>query len=116
MVRVRGLGCQEPSGPRRARAPDDTYRRAARPGRTHPLRRPAMQALTGRPGTAGSLAVEDVPEPGTEYGDLLVQGLALGVCGTDREIADGEFGAAPPGRDTLVLGHEIGRASCRERV
>jgi len=69
-----------------------------------------MQALTVRPGTAGSLAVTEVPDPDPAYGDLLVQGLALGVCGTDREIADGDFGAAPPGRDVLVLGHEsLGR-------
>ncbi|GAA2719129.1 glucose 1-dehydrogenase [Cellulomonas aerilata] len=69
-----------------------------------------MQALTVRPGSAGSLEVRDVADPGPEYGDLLVQGLALGVCGTDREIADGEFGAAPPGEDHLVLGHEsLGR-------
>ncbi|MGZ4697157.1 MAG: alcohol dehydrogenase catalytic domain-containing protein, partial [Oryzihumus sp.] len=31
-------------------------------------------------------------------------------CATDRQIADGEYGAAPPGRDRLVLGHEsLGR-------
>ncbi|XVU23001.1 alcohol dehydrogenase catalytic domain-containing protein [Actinoplanes sp. CA-054009] len=36
--------------------------------------------------------------------------LALGICGTDREIAAGEYGWAPPGRDRLVLGHEsLGR-------
>jgi threonine dehydrogenase-like Zn-dependent dehydrogenase len=28
------------------------------------------------------------------------------VCGTDKEIARGEYGWAPPGRDRLVLGHE----------
>jgi glucose 1-dehydrogenase len=32
------------------------------------------------------------------------------VCGTDREIAAGDYGWAPPGRDRLVLGHEsLGR-------
>jgi threonine dehydrogenase-like Zn-dependent dehydrogenase len=36
--------------------------------------------------------------------------LALGVCGTDREIAAGEYGWPPPGADRLVLGHEsLGR-------
>src|SRR3712207_786466 len=69
-----------------------------------------MQALTVRPGQPGGLAVREVPEPDVSAGDLLVQGLALGVCGTDREIADGEYGTAPPGRDVLVLGHEsLGR-------
>jgi threonine dehydrogenase-like Zn-dependent dehydrogenase len=41
---------------------------------------------------------------------MLVDGLALGVCGTDREIISGAYGWAPPGRDRLVLGHEsLGR-------
>ena len=48
------------------------------------------------------------PEPGP--GDLLVDGLALGVCGTDREIIGGEYGWAPPGSERLILGHEsLGR-------
>jgi len=28
------------------------------------------------------------------------------VCGTDREIAEGQFGVAPEGADRIVLGHE----------
>jgi threonine dehydrogenase-like Zn-dependent dehydrogenase len=69
-----------------------------------------MRGLTVRPGTAGSAAVLDVPEPTPGPADLLVDGLAVGVCGTDREIAAGEYGTAPPGRDRLVLGHEsLGR-------
>ncbi|MFD9445405.1 glucose 1-dehydrogenase [Streptomyces sp. NPDC060006] len=69
-----------------------------------------MRALTVRPGVKGSVAVRDVPDPVPAVGDLLVQGLAVGVCGTDREIVRGEYGWAPPGRDWLVLGHEsLGR-------
>jgi threonine dehydrogenase-like Zn-dependent dehydrogenase len=69
-----------------------------------------MRALTVEPGRAGSLRVEDVPEPAADAGAVLVQALALGVCGTDREIAGGEYGWAPPGRERLVLGHEsLGR-------
>jgi threonine dehydrogenase-like Zn-dependent dehydrogenase len=69
-----------------------------------------MRALTVRPGTPDSAALEDVPEPPREEGALLVRALALGVCGTDREIIAGEYGDAPPGRDRLVLGHEsLGR-------
>lgn len=30
----------------------------------------------------------------------------MGICGTDREIASGEYGWPPPNRDLLVLGHE----------
>ncbi|MEO6083681.1 MAG: glucose 1-dehydrogenase, partial [Umezawaea sp.] len=38
------------------------------------------------------------------------QGLAVGVCGTDKEIVRAEYGWAPSGRDRLVLGHEsLGR-------
>src|SRR5687767_2752877 len=48
------------------------------------------------------------PEPGPD--ELLVDGIALGVCGTDREIAGGEYGWAPHGSERLILGHEsLGR-------
>ncbi|MGI4895421.1 MAG: glucose 1-dehydrogenase [Janthinobacterium lividum] len=65
-----------------------------------------MRALTVIPGKAGSLAVTDVDEPVAGPGELLVDGLALGVCGTDREIAAGDYGWAPSGRERLVIGHE----------
>ncbi|MCX4884839.1 glucose 1-dehydrogenase [Streptomyces turgidiscabies] len=69
-----------------------------------------MRALTVRPGSRGPVEVRDVPEAVPAAGELLVQGLAVGVCGTDREIARGEYGWAPPGREWLVLGHEsLGR-------
>ncbi|HZB32676.1 MAG TPA: glucose 1-dehydrogenase [Streptosporangiaceae bacterium] len=69
-----------------------------------------MRALTVVPMTRGSLAVTDVPDPVPGDGELLVEGIALGVCGTDREIAAGGYGWAPPGADRLVLGHEsLGR-------
>jgi threonine dehydrogenase-like Zn-dependent dehydrogenase len=35
-----------------------------------------------------------------------VQALALGICGTDREIVAGLYGAAPNGDERLILGHE----------
>lgn len=69
-----------------------------------------MRAVTVVPSKAGTLAVSDVPEPSAGAGDLLVDGIALGVCGTDRDIASGSYGWAPPGHDRLVLGHEsLGR-------
>ena len=38
------------------------------------------------------------------------RGAGGGVCGTGAEIASGDYGWAPPGRDRLVLGHEsLGR-------
>jgi glucose 1-dehydrogenase len=69
-----------------------------------------MRALTVKPGSVDSLEIGDVPEPGPDAGTLLVEGLALGVCGTDKEIARGGYGWPPPGRNRLVLGHEsLGR-------
>ncbi|MFL1428616.1 MULTISPECIES: glucose 1-dehydrogenase [unclassified Nocardiopsis] len=69
-----------------------------------------MKALTVEPMRIGSVLVEDVEPPVPGENDLLVDGIALGVCGTDREIVDGEYGTAPYGRERLVLGHEsLGR-------
>lgn len=65
-----------------------------------------MKALTCVPGQAGSLAVTDEPEPVAGADEMLVDGIAVGVCGTDREIAAGDYGSAPPGEERLVLGHE----------
>src|SRR3954466_13248089 len=69
-----------------------------------------MRALTTIPLTPDSLAVTDVPDPTPHDGDLLVDAVAVGVCGTDKEIARGDYGWAPPGEERLVLGHEsLGR-------
>jgi threonine dehydrogenase-like Zn-dependent dehydrogenase len=64
-----------------------------------------LRAITGEPGTANSIKLEDLPKPVAD-GALLVRALALGVCGTDRDIIDGHYGWAPPGAKRLVLGHE----------
>ena len=38
--------------------------------------------------------------------------IRAGLCGTDADLAAGEYGVAPPGADFLVLGHEsLGRVS-----
>ncbi len=69
-----------------------------------------MRAVTVVPGRSGSAQLDEVPEPGVELGSMLVEALAVGVCGTDAEIADGHYGWAPPGRERLILGHEsLGR-------
>lgn len=65
-----------------------------------------MRAITLLPGIKGSARLDDVPEPKEEEGSVLVRSLALGVCGTDREILAGLYGEAPPGDDRLILGHE----------
>lgn len=69
-----------------------------------------MLALTVVPAQPGSVDLTEVPDPEPGSGELLADGLAVGICGTDREIAGGEYGWAPPGRSRLVLGHEsLGR-------
>jgi threonine dehydrogenase-like Zn-dependent dehydrogenase len=51
-----------------------------------------------------------VPEPDVSQGSLVVESVAVGLCGTDSEIAGGAYGWSPAGRDRLVLGHEsLGR-------
>jgi glucose 1-dehydrogenase len=65
-----------------------------------------MRAMTVVPGTKGTSALGEVPDVSPDERALLVRGLAVGVCGTDREIADGEYGSPPPGEGTLILGHE----------
>jgi threonine dehydrogenase-like Zn-dependent dehydrogenase len=69
-----------------------------------------MRALTVKPQEPGSVRVSKVPDPHRGDGELLVRGLAVGVCGTDKEIVRGDYGWSPPGRERLVLGHEsLGR-------
>jgi threonine dehydrogenase-like Zn-dependent dehydrogenase len=69
-----------------------------------------MRALTVEPGVADSARVDDLPEPDPSEGDVLVDAIALGICGTDREILAADYGEAPEGSSRLVLGHEsLGR-------
>ena len=66
-----------------------------------------MQALLTTPGSPGTLRVQAVGDlDGAGHG-VRVRTLEVGVCGTDREIADGEFGIPPDGEEHLVLGHEF---------
>src|SRR4051794_9050517 len=69
-----------------------------------------MRAITVTPGAPGRAQLAELEPSAAPDGQLLVEMLALGVCGTDREILAGRYGWPPPGRDQLVLGHEsIGR-------
>ncbi|MFC3690125.1 glucose 1-dehydrogenase [Aquipuribacter hungaricus] len=69
-----------------------------------------MRALTVTPGQPSAAELVELDEPSPEEGSVLVRTVAVGVCGTDREIMSGEYGEAPPGEDRLVIGHEsLGR-------
>jgi threonine dehydrogenase-like Zn-dependent dehydrogenase len=69
-----------------------------------------MKALTVVPLKSGTAELSDVDEPPSSDGEVLVETLGVGICGTDAEILSGAYGWAPPGRERLVLGHEsLGR-------
>jgi threonine dehydrogenase-like Zn-dependent dehydrogenase len=69
-----------------------------------------VKAITVEPHQPRTARLEDIPEPDEGAGSVLVEAIAVGVCGTDTEIVDGKYGWAPPGKKRLVLGHEsLGR-------
>src|SRR5690349_17309869 len=69
-----------------------------------------MKAIAVHPGTPNSIHLRDIAEPSvTDIPDgrgVKVKVLRVGVDGTDKEINAAEYGAAPPGDDFLVTGHE----------
>src|ERR1700735_4314491 len=65
-----------------------------------------MRAMTVVPGCQGTAAVETLGERAEAQGERWVSGRLVGVCGTDREIAEGVYGEPPQGESRLVLGHE----------
>ena len=69
-----------------------------------------MRAITVEPKKPDSAKWEEVQEPDVREGSVLVETVAVGVCGTDVEIVVGKYGWAPPGKTRLILGHEsLGR-------
>src|SRR5215213_8851277 len=69
-----------------------------------------MKAVAVFPGKQDSIHLTDLPEPGvgdvSDGRSVLVKVLRVGVDGTDQEINAAEYGAAPPGDDFLIIGHE----------
>jgi len=65
-----------------------------------------MRAITVEPKKSGTVRYEDFPEPDAREGSVLLEASAVAAGGTDVEIAEGEYGWAPPGKRRLVLGHE----------
>ncbi len=69
-----------------------------------------MKAITVEPQKPGRARFTDVSEPDMNEGSILVEAIAVGVCGTDVEIVEGKYGWTPPGQQHLILGHEsLGR-------
>ncbi|MGD9590613.1 MAG: glucose 1-dehydrogenase [Pyrinomonadaceae bacterium] len=69
-----------------------------------------MKAIAVRPGVPNSVHLVDMPKPSVDEiaggRGVLVKVLRVGVDGTDKEINNAEYGAAPEGDDFLVIGHE----------
>ena len=57
-----------------------------------------MKAITVEPKRPESTRWEEVAEPDERDGSVLVEAIAVGVCGTDAEIVEGKYGWAPPGK------------------
>jgi threonine dehydrogenase-like Zn-dependent dehydrogenase len=84
--------------------PQDSRPRAATPDRA------TMKAIAVHPGRPNTMHLREVPRPliedVPEGRGVLVKVLRVGVDGTDKEINAAEYGAAPPGFDYLITGHE----------
>lgn len=69
-----------------------------------------MKAIAVIPGKPDSVHLSELPKPSVaDVADgrgVLVKVIRVGVDGTDKEINAAEYGAAPPGFDFLVIGHE----------
>src|SRR5512143_1605646 len=69
-----------------------------------------MKAIAVHPGKPNSIHLAEFPRPSLDEvpggRGVLVKVLRVGVDGTDKEINAAEYGAAPPGYDFLVIGHE----------
>jgi threonine dehydrogenase-like Zn-dependent dehydrogenase len=69
-----------------------------------------MKAIAVHPGKPNSIHLREIPEPSVsavpDGRGVKIKVLRVGVDGTDKEINAAEYGAAPPGDDYLVTGHE----------
>lgn len=69
-----------------------------------------MKAIAVKPGIKNSVHLVEMPKPSIDDIEngrgVLVKVLRVGLDGTDKEINNAEYGAAPEGDDFLVIGHE----------
>jgi threonine dehydrogenase-like Zn-dependent dehydrogenase len=72
--------------------------------------RESIKAVAVAPGKPNTIHLRDVPKPQVDDvpagRGVLIKILRVGVDGTDKEINAAEYGAAPPGDDYLIIGHE----------
>ena len=78
-----------------------------------------MKAITVEPLQRESARVEDVPEPDPRNGSVLVEAIAVGVCGTDVEIVEGKYRLGAAGTNasrarTRVAGPRRRPGTCRD--
>src|SRR5438067_3461458 len=71
--------------------------------RARPRPRSDVLGLTKLAPGAGNVALSERPEPAAGPGEVVLEVVAAGICGTDIHIYDGEFAAVPP----VTLGHEV---------
>src|SRR6516225_2201687 len=73
-------------------------------------KRELIKAVAVIPGKPNTIHLREVPKPAVTDvpggRGVLVKVLRVGVDGTDKEINAAEYGAAPPGDDYLITGHE----------
>ena len=69
-----------------------------------------VKAIAVLPGQPDSVHLTELEKPSVSQVEdgrgVLVEVIQVGVDGTDKEINAAEYGAAPPGYDFLVIGHE----------
>ena len=62
-----------------------------------------MQALTKLASGPGNVAIAQRPEPSAAPGQVVLDVVAAGICGTDLHIHDGDYPSVPP----VTMGHEV---------
>lgn len=62
-----------------------------------------MIGLTKLAPGVGNVALSERPEPDAGPGEVVLDVIAAGICGTDIHIYDGEFATLPP----VTMGHEV---------
>src|SRR5689334_24891234 len=65
-----------------------------------------MKAVGVFPSTQKVELIEQEEPRITAPREVKLRMIAVGVCGTDREICSFEYGTPPPGSDHFILGHE----------